>query len=63
MQTFTIPPASAATFDLIPPEGRASNNAIVDHAMKRALRGAITVLTTYEGADAGPGRGDRLILR
>ncbi|MCB1740962.1 MAG: multicopper oxidase domain-containing protein [Gammaproteobacteria bacterium] len=63
VQTFTIPPASAAAFDLIPPAGRASNNAIVDHAMKRALNGAITVLSTYEGADETLGRGENLILR
>jgi nitrite reductase (NO-forming) len=63
VQTFLIPPASAATFDIVPPTGRASNNAIVDHAMTRALRGAITVLSTYEGADPELGRGDRLILR
>lgn len=63
VQTFAIPPASAATFDIIPPAGRASNNAIVDHAMTRALRGAITVLSTYDGADTTLGRGDKLILR
>lgn len=63
VQTFTIPPASGASFDLVPPAGRASNNAIVDHAMTRALRGAITVLTTYEGADENAGKGDGLIPR
>lgn len=63
VQTFTIPPASGAVFDLVPPAGRASNNAIVDHAMTRALRGAITVLMTHDAADPELGRGDKLILR
>lgn len=61
VQTFSIPPASAATFDLVPPAGRASNNAIVDHAMRRALRGAITVLMTSEDADPNLGRGDKIL--
>lgn len=63
VQTFSIPPASGAIFDLIPPANRASNNAIVDHAMIRALNGAISVLMTHEAADTELGRGDRLIVR
>lgn len=63
VQTFTIPPASGAVFDLVPPAGRATNNAIVDHAMTRALRGAITVLMTHDAADPKLGRGDDLIIR
>ncbi|MBK7952111.1 MAG: multicopper oxidase domain-containing protein [Deltaproteobacteria bacterium] len=63
VQTFLIPPASAATFDLLTPAGRASNNAIVDHAMRRALRGAISVLMTNEDADPTLGRGDRILVR
>lgn len=62
-QTFLIPPASGAVFDIIPPAGRATNNAIVDHSMSRALRGAITVLMTNDDADPALGRGDKLILR
>lgn len=63
VQTFMIPPASGAIFDLVPPGDRATNNAIVDHAMTRALRGAITVLMTHEAADPKLGRGDQLIVR
>ena len=55
--------ASGAVFDLVPPAGRATNNAIVDHAMTRALRGAITVLMTHDAADPKLGRGDDLIIR
>jgi nitrite reductase (NO-forming) len=63
VQTFSIPPASGAIFDLVPPADRATNNAIVDHAMIRALNGAISVLTTYDSADPELGRGSRLIVR
>jgi nitrite reductase (NO-forming) len=63
VQTFTIPPASAAVFDLLTPADRATNNAIVDHAMRRALRGAITVLMTNKDADATFGQGDKILLR
>lgn len=63
VQTYLIPPASAATFDLVTPADRASNNAIVDHAMSRALRGAISVLMTSKDADPKLGRGEQIILR
>ena len=63
VQTFSIPPASGAIFDLVPPGDRATNNAIVDHAMTRALRGAISVLMTNDAADPKLGRGDALIVR
>jgi nitrite reductase (NO-forming) len=63
VQTFTIPPASGATFDLLPPADRATNNAIVDHAMIRALNGAITVLMTHDAADPELGHGSNLIVR
>lgn len=63
VQTFLIPPASGAIFDLIPPADRATNNAIVDHAMRRALKGAITVLMTNKDADANLGHGDQVLVR
>ena len=63
VQTFSIPPASGAIFDLLPPADRATNNAIVDHAMIRALNGAITVLMTNDSADPAYGHGDQLIIR
>ncbi|MFN7952458.1 MAG: multicopper oxidase domain-containing protein [bacterium] len=62
-QTFLIPPASGAIFDLVPPAEKATNNAIVDHAMRRALRGAITVLMTNKDADPALGHGDQVLLR
>lgn len=63
VQTVEVPPAHGIVVDMIPPAGRASNNALVDHRMKAALNGAITVLMTYEGADPDKGRNGNLILR
>lgn len=63
LQTVEIPPAHGMTLDIISPEGRSTNNAIVDHRMKHALNGAISVLMNYEGADRDKGRGDQLLLR
>ncbi len=63
IQTVEVAPAHALSVDIIPPTGRDSNNAIVDHRMKAALNGAITVLMTFEGADPEKGRNGNLILR
>ncbi|HEX7081544.1 MAG TPA: multicopper oxidase domain-containing protein [Gammaproteobacteria bacterium] len=63
MQTVEVPPAHGVVLDLISPEGRATNNALVDHRMRHAMNGGITVLMNYEGADPEKGRGDALILR
>lgn len=63
IQTFMVAPAHAATFDLISPSDKPTNNALVDHQMKNALTGAITVLLNHEGADDNKGRNGNLILR
>ncbi|MBV1928801.1 MAG: multicopper oxidase domain-containing protein [Gammaproteobacteria bacterium] len=63
IQTFNIPPAHAVTVDLISPKDKATNNAIVDHAMKRALSGAITVLLNNDDADPKKGRNGNLVVR
>ena len=63
MQTFMVAPAHGATFDLISPKDRATNNALVDHQMKNALTGAITVLMKNDDADPKLGRYGNLILR
>lgn len=63
MQTVEVPPAHGMTFDIVSPEDRESNNAIVDHRMKHALNGAISVLMNYEGADLEMGQGDQVLPR
>lgn len=63
LQTVEVAPAHGMVFDLVPPADRPTNNALVDHRMKHALSGAITVLMTFEGADGEKGKGEQLILR
>jgi len=63
LQTVEVPPAHGMVFDIVPPPDRPTNNALVDHRMKHALNGAISVLMTYEGADPAKGKGEQLILR
>lgn len=62
LQTVEVAPANGMVIDIVPPADRPTNNAIVDHRMKAALNGAITVLMTYEGADPEKGRNGNLIL-
>jgi len=63
LQTVEVPPAHGMTFDIVPPADRPTNNAIVDHRMKHALNGAISVLMTYDGASSVKGKDGNLILR
>lgn len=62
MQTYSVAVAEASTFDIVSPADRPTNNAIVDHAMKAALRGAITVLMNKPDADPTAGKGTNLIV-
>ena len=62
MQTYNVAVAEATTFDIVSPADRPTNNAIVDHTMKAALRGAITVLMNKPDADPKAGKGDNLIV-
>lgn len=63
LQTVDVAPAHGMIFDIIPPAGRPTNNAIVDHRMKKAMNGAITVLLNHDDADPAKGRDGLLILR
>lgn len=63
MQTFMVAPAHAAAFDIVSPKNRPTNNALVDHQMKNALTGAITVLMNSNEANPESGRNGNLILR
>jgi nitrite reductase (NO-forming) len=63
IQTAEIGPAHAMILDIVPPADRPTNNAIVDHRMKNAMSGAITVLMNHADADPAKGHGDQLIIR
>ncbi|MDQ6976128.1 MAG: multicopper oxidase domain-containing protein [Mariprofundaceae bacterium] len=63
MQTYGLPVASAAAFDIVSPKGRTTANAIVDHTMSAALRGAITVLINSDKAPDDAGKGDNILPR
>lgn len=63
LQTVDVAPAHGMIFDIVSPKDRATNNALVDHKMKRALKGAITVLMNHKGADPKKGKKGNLILR
>lgn len=63
MATYNVAVSEAGIFDIVSPADKPTNNAIVDHAMQAALRGAITVLMNKPDADPQAGKGDNLILR
>jgi nitrite reductase (NO-forming) len=63
IQTVEVAPAHGIIADIVSPADRETNNALVDHRMKHALNGAISVLMNHKGADPEKGRGDQLILR
>ncbi len=62
IQTYNVGVAEADTFDIVPPADRATNNAIVDHNMSAALRGAITILMNKPDADPKKGTGNQIII-
>jgi nitrite reductase (NO-forming) len=63
LQTVEVPPAHGVVLDIVSPADRPTNNAIVDHRMKHAHHGGITVLMNHQEANPAKGRGDQLILR
>lgn len=63
IQTYNVAVAEASTFDIVSPKDRPTNNAIVDHTMRAALRGAITILMNTPDADDKMGRGDKILPR
>ena len=63
VQTYNVAVAEADAFDIVSPADHATNNAIVDHTMSAALRGAITVLMNKPDADAKAGKGDNILIR
>lgn len=62
MATYNVAVSEAGIFDIVSPK-TPTNNAIVDHTMKAALRGAITVLMNKPDADPKAGKGKNIIIR
>ncbi len=56
IQTYNVAVAEGDTFDIVSPADHPTNNAIVDHTLGAALRGAITVLMNKPDADPKAGK-------
>lgn len=63
MATYNVAVSEASTFDIVSPADRPTNNAIVDHTMGAAHRGAITVLMNTPDADPEIGKGNNILIR
>lgn len=63
IQTYNVAVAEGDTFDIVSPKDRATNNAIVDHTMGAALRGAITVLMNKPDANPNMGKPGNEIVK
>ncbi len=63
MATYNVAVSEGVSLDIVSPKDRPTNNAIVDHTMSAAMRGAITVLMNTPDADPSLGRGDKILLR
>ena len=63
MATYNVAVSEASTFDIVSPADRPTNNALVDHAMRAAMGGAITVLMNKPDADPKAGKGKNILIR
>lgn len=63
MATYNVAVSEASTFDIVSPSDRPTNNAIVDHTMIAAHKGAITVLMNTNDADPEFGKGKNILPR
>jgi nitrite reductase (NO-forming) len=63
MATYGVAVSEAISADIVSPADHPTNNAIVDHTMSSALRGAITVLMNKDDADPKAGKDGNLIVR
>ncbi len=61
--TYGMAVSEAVTADIVSPADKPTNNAIVDHRMTAAMRGAITVLMNKPDADPKAGTDGNLIIR
>lgn len=63
MQTYNVAVSEADTFDIYSPADRTTHHAYVDHTMKAAHHGAITIMTNSPEADPKMGKGDNILPR
>jgi len=63
IQTYGVPVGAASTFDIVSPADRDTNNALMDHNMSAAQRGAISLLINTPHADPRMGTGDNILIR
>ncbi|HEC18180.1 MAG TPA: nitrite reductase [Gammaproteobacteria bacterium] len=61
--TYGVAVSEAVTVDMVSPKGKTTANAIVDHTMSAAMRGAITVIINSPDADPKAGKGDNILPR
>jgi nitrite reductase (NO-forming) len=61
--TYNMGVSEAVSMDIVSPKDHPTNNAIVDHTMGAAMRGAITVLMNTPDADPTMGKGDKILPR
>ncbi len=61
--TYGVAVSEAVSADIVSPKGKTTANAIVDHTMSAALRGAITVLINSPDADPKAGKGKNILPR
>ncbi len=61
--TYGVSVSEAVSVDMVSPKNRTTANAIVDHTMSAALRGAITVIINSPDADPSAGKGDNILPR
>jgi len=63
IQTYNVPVGGASSFDIVSPVNRDTNNALMDHTMSAAERGAISLLMYTSNADPKLGKGDNILIR
>ena len=61
--TYGVAVSEAVSADIVSPKGKTTANAVVDHTMSAALRGAITVLINSPDADPKAGKGKNILPR
>ena len=61
--TYGLAVSEAVSVDIVSPSDHPTNNAIVDHTMRSAMQGAITVLMNKTDADPKAGRDGNLVVR